>query len=176
MVAVVLGAATGLLAGRRPRQATATHIGRPNLILLGAGLAAAGCSRLPVGGAAAPGLAVAGYALLAVLALRLRHRPGMVLVTAGVLSNLVVILADAGMPVANMDPGTVSGLHHGLSRADHLTALSDVIPVPVLRLTASPGDLVVGVGAAVAAFAWLTTPRRPARSEKPGPGRAPAIR
>ena len=174
MVAVVLGAAAGLVAGRRPLQVSATHIGRPNVILLAAGLAAAGCSRLPVGGAA-PGLAVAGYALLGMLALRLRHRPGMVLVAAGLLSNLAVILADAGMPVATMDPGTVSGLHHGLSRADHLSALSDVIAVPILRLTASPGDLVLSVGAAVAAFTWLTTPRPPAGPQQPGAERAPVV-
>ncbi len=175
VVAVVLGAAAGLLAGRRPRPAAATGAGRLEPALLAAGLASAGCSRLPVGGAA-PALAVTGYGLLAVLAVRLRHHPGMVLVAAGMLSNLAVILADAGMPVATMDPAAVSGLHHGLTSADHLTALADVISVPALGLTASPGDLVVSLGAAVAAFAWLTAPRGGTNAARSGPGRSPAPR
>lgn len=175
VVAVALGAATGLLAGRRTGPALATSPRRMDPALLTAGLAASGCSRLPVGGAA-PALAVAGYGLLAVLAGRFRHHPGMVMVASGMLSNLAVILADAGMPVATMDPGAVSGLHHGLTSADHLTALADVISVPLLGLSASPGDVVVSVGIAVAAFAWFATPHGDAGGAPGGPDRAPASR
>lgn len=169
VIAVAVGVGAALAAGRRPPQAVLSGAGRTDVALLVAGLAAAACSRLPVGGAA-PDLAVAGYALLALLAVRLRRRPGMVLVAAGLASNLVVILADSGMPVATMDPAAVSGLHHGLTRADRLAGLADVITVPVLGLTASPGDLVVGIGAALAAFAWFTPASRlPPPAPAPGP-------
>lgn len=177
MIAVALGAAVGLLGGRRPPPAFVAGAGPTDLVLLVAGLAAVGCSRLPTTGAAAA-LAVTGYGLLALLAVRLRHHPGMAMVAAGLLSNLAVILADAGMPVTTMDPGAVSGLHHGLTSADRLTALADIISVPVLGVTASPGDLVLSLGAALAAFAWLTATGtgHPDERQQTVPGRTPDAR
>ncbi len=158
-IAVVVGAALGAATGRRPPR----RGGRPDR--MDVALLAAGALLSAVGtwvAAGDPGVAVAaaGYALLAGFAGRHREHPGMVLIAAGLVANLVVMAADGGMPVRGLAPGVSNGLHHSLTSADHLPALSDVIAVPALGLTVSPGDLVLSLGGAMAAFGWLVDPRR----------------
>lgn len=165
VIAVALGAAAGLLAGRRPPAAGDVPAGADVVLLVGGcGTALAG-GRLP--GRYVPlALTLAGYALLIAFALRQRRHPGMVAGAAGLAANMVVMAADRGMPVSTLAAGTSAGLHHGLSAADHLRGLADVIPIPYLGLTASPGDLVLAFGAAVAVFGWLR-PRVPAATDRP---------
>jgi hypothetical protein len=118
------------------------------------------------------GLAVldSGLALIAVgAAAAARIRAGFVLIAVGVAANLAVIAMDGGMPVRGV-PAAVqaAGHHHGVSSQDHLVALSDGIAIGAGMF--SPGDLAVGIGAAVAVFAGV--PRR--RPRTAGPFRAAA--
>jgi hypothetical protein len=126
--------------------------------LLGAGAVAELSAAHLLGSTTSVAVALAGYALLCAFGLSNRLHPGMLLVTAGLLANATVILADAGMPVAGVPAGASSGYHHGLRPGDHLTALADVIPVTSERL--SPGDVVLSAGGAVSLFTWVPPVRR----------------
>lgn len=176
VIAVILGVAAGLAVGRRPRAGLLREVRPLDAVALLGGLLLAIGARLPLGRAGCTGAAAAGYGLLALEALRLRRHPGLTLTAAGMLANLAVVLADEGMPVSSMSPGAVSGLHHGLTSADRLSGLADVVAVPLLGVTASAGDLVIGLGAAVAAFAWLTVAGTGAagRASRPAPPDRPA--
>ena len=182
LVAVVAGLLIGLAAGRRPPAGAAARVGagvRVGAVAVAVAVAVAGVTVALVGRAVPGGAGVAvlvgGYALLAATALAARRHPGMVLVAAGLLANLVVVAVDGGMPVRTLPPGAVaSGHHHGLGPADRLTGLADDTRLPVLGAVVSAGDVVACVGAAVAAFAWLEPVggRRPVR--RPPAGDRPA--
>jgi hypothetical protein len=102
--------------------------------------------------------------LLGVALLNIRVT-GMVLVAAGLLSNLVVISVDGGMPVRGLPPGQSAGpRHHGLGPGDRLTGLADIVRIEPLGQTVSGGDLVLSLGAATVTFGLL----------RPGRRRAPA--
>lgn len=122
------------------------------------------------------GLAVeaGGYAAMAAFTAANGRRSGMVLLTIGLLSNLVVVSVDGGMPVAGLPPGTsADGHHHGLTSADHLAVLADDVKVPLLSEQASAGDLLIALGAAVVAFGWVE-PARADRRRRPAPKAGPA--
>lgn len=102
--------------------------------------------------------AVTGYSLLCAFALANRLHPGMLLVTAGLLANATVLLANNGMPVSGMPINSTSGDHHGLRPGGHMTALADVIPFLSERM--SPGDVVLSLGGAVAVFTWIPAGRQ----------------
>ena len=161
VMALVAGALAGGLAGRtipaRPPRWT-----RPALLV--AGVALVLTSRWipgPPGGAT---LAL-GYGTLAGFAAANWRRAGLLLVTAGLLANAAVVAADDGMPVTGLAPGVAAGPHHhGLGAGDHLTALGDDIRIGPLGETVSPGDLLVAIGGALAAFAWLEPRRRNSRA------------
>lgn len=172
VIAVILGVAAGLAVGREARVGLLGEVRPLDAVALLGGLLLALGARLPLGRAGCTAMAAAGYGLLALEALRLRRHAGLTMISAGLVANVAVILADEGMPVSSMSPGTVSGLHHGLTSADRLPGLADVVAVPLLGLTASAGDLVIGLGAAVAAFAWLTAPGD--RASHPSPPDRPA--
>jgi hypothetical protein len=157
LVALCIGALVGVALGRRP-----PSVPRPwrAVVVLGVGVLLAGVGDRWAGGA---GLAVeaGGYFLLAGFALANRRRAGLILVAAGLVANLAVMTADGGMPVRGLYPAAAaSGHHHGLSRADRLSALADVIRVPGLHEMVSPGDLVLALGGAVAILGWLEPGRR----------------
>ena len=181
VVAVLAGLAAGLVAGRRPppELLPATPAAGRRVRAWAAGLAAGVLMALTgrwVAGGPGVALLVAGDAALAATALGARRHPGMVLVAAGLLANLAVVAADGGMPVRDLPPGAVAaGHHHGLGPGDHLTGLADDLRVPALGVTFSAGDVVAGLGGAVAAFGWLQPApgrRRPRRSPAAGPGPA----
>lgn len=139
-----------LAAGRRPPPARTV---RPPWTALALGASGVACL---LAGSGAFGPVVAGYALLLSAAGLEWKRAGMILVAAGLAANLAVIAADGGMPVKGLAAGAATGpLHHGLRAGDRLTGLADVIHVPFLSQVASPGDVVLALGAAVAMFAWL---------------------
>lgn len=153
LIAVVCGAAGGLLAGRRPPRRSGVPLPALAAALAGALCLTAGRGWLPA--------AAAGYALLLAAAALEWRRVGMVLVAAGLLANVAVIAADGGMPVKGLPPGAAAGpLHHGASAGDRLVALSDVIAVPVVSETVSPGDVALSLGGAVVMFFWLEPRRR----------------
>jgi hypothetical protein len=103
---------------------------------------------------------IAGYLMLVIFAATNIATTGMVLVAAGLLSNLVVIAVDGGMPVRGIQPGAADGpRHHGIRPGDHLTALADEVRIAPLGETVSAGDIVISIGAA-AAVATLMRPRR----------------
>lgn len=104
--------------------------------------------------------------------------PGMVLIASGLLMNLMVVLANGGMPVA---ASAVAAAHPGMLRAaipvgdfvhvdpgaaTRLVWLADVLPVPgpaALRSVVSSGDVLLfaGVFAATAVGqALASTPSR----------------
>jgi hypothetical protein len=151
--AVAAGLAIGILAGRRPR---------PGPPAFRAVAFLAGGVVCETAGAEWWASVLTGYVLLLCFALIERRRPGMVLVVVGLAANLTVIAADHGMPVKGLAPAAEAGArHHGLGPGDHLGALADVIEVPGGSVM-SPGDLVLCLGAAVAAFATLEPRRRSA--------------
>ena len=163
LVAVLAGLAAGLATGRRPPASagagrTAGWVDSHSagwLWGLAAGAAVALTGRLVTGDAGVVLLCL-GYAVLAGTALAARRHPGMVLVAAGLLANLVVVAVDGGMPVRDLPPGaTAAGHHHGLGPGDRLTGLADDVRMPAIGVTLSAGDLVACAGGALAAFAWL---------------------
>lgn len=123
-------------------------------------LAVAGGRLLPSTGAAAA-MSVTGDALLAILAGRHWRHPGAILIAAGLTANLLVTAVDRGMPVRAARPLAGSGLHHQLTAGDHLRGLVDLIHLPVLGILASPGDLTLCAGAAVAAYWGMRQIGRP---------------
>ena len=191
VIAVLAGAVLALACGRRPAAApsspsrqrpgddrrdipASSPLPRRSSDRIDTALLAGGAVLSPIGlwvtaGTASAVAAVAGYALLAGYSWRHRTHPGMTMVLAGLVSNLTVITVNAGMPVRGLSPGISTGLHHGMTAADRLTGLADVISLPVLGMTVSPGDLVLSLGGAIAAFFWLGRPPAPGH-----PGRVDA--
>lgn len=161
LIALCAAAAAGWLAGRRPPEGERRRGDRWRhllLVLVGAALIGAG-DRLASGGAGTV-LAAAGYVLVIGFLLANRSRAGLVLVALGLTANLVVIVADSGMPVRGLAPGRTTDGHHGLAPGDRLTGLADTIRVSPAGETLSPGDLLAIAGGAVAVFCWLEPPAR----------------
>ena len=112
--------------------------------------------------------AVAGFVLLN------RRHPGMFLVAAGLLLNVVVIAANEAMPVSSAaarsagvaaPPETSPDLkHEQLDEDTSLGFLGDVIPIPGLKEVLSLGDVVLGLGVGRLVYARTRGVRR---AEKP---------
>jgi hypothetical protein len=81
-----------------------------------------------------------------------RDIPGMWLIVAGAIMNLIVVLANSAMPVDARVAASVGvaipadGLHRELQDGDLLPFLTDVIPVPVVSRVYSVGDAMLAVG------------------------------
>lgn len=101
---------------------------------------------------------------LIAVALANRRQPGMLLLGAGLLLNLIVIVLNGGMPVALQAVQAIKEsasvvsvpaqdfVHVAASSATRLVWLSDVIPLDGpswLRSIASPGDCLLFAGVAV---------------------------
>jgi hypothetical protein len=157
LVALCIGSLMGLALGRRPPASRRPWRAGP-LLVSGVLLAGIGDHWR---GAAGLGVEIAGYILLVGFALANHRHTGLLLIAAGLTTNLVVMAADGGMPVRGLYPAAAaSGHHHGLSRDDHLTALADDMSLPGTDETVSPGDVVLALGGAVAILAWLEPGRR----------------
>lgn len=83
---------------------------------------------------------------------------GMPVVLAGAVANALVVLANTGMPVApaavrwlGSDPDLIvlDGAHHLADGATRFVWLADVVPVPLLDVVVSLGDVLVVAGLAV---------------------------
>ena len=193
LAAVLAGAVAGVAAGMarnpsradppapastaRSRRAGVRQWRRPELagLALASEAAAAFWPRAGVGTA----LQAAGYAVGAGFGFLNRRRPGTVLVSAGLIANLLVVALNGGMPVRGLPAGVPAGAHHhGLGAGDRLAFLADDLVVPVTGERVSAGDLLVALGGAVMAFSWAepalrterTGRRRGAVQATPGAG------
>jgi Family of unknown function (DUF5317) len=166
VLAIAVGCVAGLAAGGSWRNAARTP-------LRGVGLLLGGTACEAVAGWWASGwvgfaLVIAGLALLLGFAACNLRVTGMVLVAAGLLSNLTVIAINGGMPVRGVPAAAAFGpRHHGLRAGDHLTGLADVVHVAFLGQTISAGDIVLAVGVATVIVALLRPGRRPERGDSP---------
>jgi uncharacterized protein DUF5317 len=128
----------------------------------------------PVGavvGGAAPILYVASTVLVLAVVLRNRRLPGLKLVAAGAISNLVAIVANGGyMPadpgalaLAGMDPGTPYS-NSIVTNRPAFAPLTDIFALPDWMPFAnvfSIGDVLIGAGIVVAIAGGMAS-RRPA--------------
>jgi Family of unknown function (DUF5317) len=162
VIAIAVGCAVGLAAGGSWRDVAQAPVAGTGLLLAGAACEA-------VAGWWASGwtgfaLVVAGLVLLLGFAARNLRMTGMVLVAAGLLSNLIVIAINGGMPVRGVPAAATFGpRHHGLRPGDRLTGLADVVHASFLGQTISAGDIVLAVGVVTVIVALL----RPARRRQP---------
>ena len=111
----------------------------------------------------------AGELLVIVWALYVsRQVDGLVLVAMGTAVNLLVVVANRGMPVPLGHPAPAQFLHHVTTSADRLLWLSDRFHVGsgVFGGWDSIGDVIVlvGMGVVVAQLAWRDRQRVPASS------------
>ena len=170
LIGVVLAVGTSLLRGGRFAHAARNEIHwLPVLVagLLLQTLLDALAARGAVGAAATVALLLVSEAAVLGFCLRNCYRAGMVLVAAGFTMNVLVILANGGMPVApgaiaamGGDPATatIAGKHHLMTDATALPWLADVLPLPPVDLSVSVGDVVLVAG--MVPFAHdLMTPR-----------------
>jgi hypothetical protein len=169
LIAIGVGVVIGLLAGGSWRHAARAPV--KNLALLPAGAACEAVATWWGSGWMGFGLVVTGFVLLLGFAVSNLAIPGMVLVVAGLLSNLIVIAINGGMPVRGVPAAATFGpRHHGLRPGDHLTGLADVVHVAFLGQTISAGDVVLSVGVATVIVALMRprgsakTPGSPARA------------
>jgi len=110
------------------------------------------------------------------------YRAGMVLIGLGFTCNVLVIMANGGMPVGadairamGGDPAgaVLAGKHHLMTAATALPWLADVIPLPPIDLIVSIGDVLLVAG--MVPFAHdLMTPDEP--YARVGRRRSPARR
>jgi Family of unknown function (DUF5317) len=161
VLAIAGGCVAGLAAGGSWNNAAQAPVTGVSLLLAGAACEAV--AGWWVSGWTGFALVIAGLVLLLGFAACNLKMTGMVLVAAGLLSNLTVIAINGGMPVRGV-PGaaTFGPRHHGLRPGDHLTGLADVVHVSWLGQTISAGDIVLAVGVATVVVALL----RPARRER----------
>jgi hypothetical protein len=154
LVIVIVAAAIGLAAGGSLRAFEALHLHWWGLAVIGLALQAAPVPNLPLlsarGGAAV--VLIASYLLLLLVIILNRRIPAAPAMALGLILNLAVVGANAGMPVsANAiraaggsaaPSGVDSAKHHLMNEDDVLTLLGDVIPIPPpLAAVLSIGDL-----------------------------------
>jgi len=158
LIALAVGCAAGLLLGGKFANLWRASLRNAELLLAGAFCEFAG-DRWGTGWGGTV-VVIAGFVLLFGFAVRNIRLTGMVLVAAGLLSNLTVIALDRGMPVRGVPAGvTVGPRHHGEKPGDHLVGLADVVHVAPLGEMVSAGDIVLAVGVATV-IAGLMRPAR----------------
>lgn len=168
---IVVGVLSGLV---RPRT---SRYGAPRATLVIVGAAALHLASVPARGTLEVALLIASISVgLVWLALQQRHLPTLLLVI-GVLANLVVVVANRGMPV---DPAALSsvgreisdvtgsffGKHVVMDDTTRFAWLGDRIPVPIQRNVVSVGDVVM----AIAIVLWIADLVGGARHERRSAG------
>ena len=181
LVALLLGIVIGLMRGGSLKTLSAAELGAVPLVFVGVafqvGSAIAEHSPLrwlPLALILVSFLCVLGFAALN-FAL-----PGMTLIGAGAMSNLLVISINGGMPVsgdaiarAGLDnpfvgPGSIEkGAHHLMTAADKLRFLGDVIPVRVMANVFSVGDVLIWAGLLLMIAQLMVGPRGKRRLRAP---------
>jgi hypothetical protein len=171
LIALAVGCALGLLLGGRFRNLWRVSLRDVGLLLAGAVCELAG-DRWGSGWAGTV-VVVIGFVLLFGFAVRNIKLTGMVLVAAGLLSNMTVIAFNSGMPVRGVPAGATYGpRHHGEKPGDRLIGLADVVHIAPLDETVSAGDIVLSIGVATI----ITGLMQPARREAEPADVAPRIR
>jgi Family of unknown function (DUF5317) len=184
LLVVCLAVVAGSLAGGRLDRLP--HAGVRWAPLAGAGLA---LQLAPVPGRAALLLLYLSFGLLLVFAAANLRRAGFALILLGLVLNLAVIGANAGMPVARSaivasgQQDTLGELaengdgvkHHLASPATRLLPLADVLALPPpVKQVISVGDVAIDAGIfwfVVGAMGASLRRRRPLRSEAETVGR-----
>lgn len=151
---VVLGTVAGLLVARSWRPLASIQVRWLPLLLLAllirTGALLAGDLGLP--------LYISAIAATAFVALVNLQLPGAALIAIGGMLNLIVVLANGGMP---FDPAAVAAvggavprdrLHVVLSGTSHFSFLADVIPMPPFRGAYSLGDVLIAIGGFLVPF------------------------
>jgi hypothetical protein len=109
---------------------------------------------------------LASYAAVAGFTLLNRNLPGMLIATAAVALNVLVIAANGAMPVspdaarrAGVGLPETSVKHVVLDDDTRLPWLADVIPLPGMREVISIGDVLLALGLARLAYVRTRRPR-----------------
>jgi hypothetical protein len=155
LAVVILGVAVGLVAGGSLRAFEVLHLHWWGLAVVGLVLQAAPVQNLPLvsarGGAAI--VLIASYLLLLLVIVLNRRIPAAPVMALGLMLNLAVVGANAGMPVSadaiqaaggsvTTASGVESAKHHVMTEDDVLTVLGDTIPIPPpIAAVLSIGDL-----------------------------------
>ena len=97
-------------------------------------------------------LSIAGLLLVTVAAFANRALPGALAMALGSLLNVIVVLANGGMPIdpaalaASGKPAPSDGLHVILGATTRLPFLADVLLLPIVNNIYSVGDVVLAIG------------------------------
>jgi len=158
MVALALGVslAVGFVTGGSLRGLGQIRLRWPYLAIVGIVL-----QLFPLGGWQEDALVLGSFGALLVFALANIREPGFVLLAAGVALNLVVIVANQGMPVSRTALlrsdqqetytfliDSAGAKHHVATAQDVLRPLGDVIPIPApIAQAVSIGDVLMWAGA-----------------------------
>lgn len=156
---VVAGVLLGLLVGRDWRRLAKIQVRLMPVLVVSLALRAAA----PILSGAGLGLwtylaSIAGTGLVSVANYRL---PGMALIAIGSSSNLVVGIANGGMPVDLEAVARVGGtmpndaLHVPLTDAAKFAILADILAVGAVRGVYSVGDVLIAIGAFLLTFTAL---------------------
>lgn len=143
-------------------------------------------AREMVGDAGTVALLVVSEAAVLGFCVRNWYRAGMALIGLGFSLNVLVILANGGMPVGQDairamggDPSAavLAGKHHLATAATTFPWLADVIPLPPINLIVSIGDFVLVAGMIPFAHDMMTPDgplARAGRRRRPSVGQAGA--
>jgi hypothetical protein len=190
-ISLLLGVLAGIAAGGRPGSLTQLRLRAPGIVVgalaLQSLLALHGAGEMPAA-AHVTLLAVSYAAAGAWLVVNIPRRSrvlavGLAVTGLGWLSNMVVVLANSGMPVsvsalarigaspALLAGGGPLGKHLEQSSGAVLAFLGDTIPMPALNSVVSIGDLVMMAGMVCAVAAAMRVPRaaapNPAAAARP---------
>jgi MFS family permease len=106
-------------------------------------------------------LYMSGFIGIGIVAAANARLPGAALIALGTIGNVVVMLANGGMPydtrlvAAVGAPPPNDSLHVLLTPATHLPFLADVIPFGLVRSVYSVGDFLIAFGGFLIPFMWL---------------------
>lgn len=166
VVTLVVAVVAGWARGGRVRHLALVRLRHPWFVALAL---AAQLATAAVGAVAGGvGALLPGSSLLAVSAFLAANRrlPGVPLVATGFALNAAVILANGAMPVSpsalRRAGGTAGpltpGRHRLLAPGDRLPLLADVIPVPLLGIVVSAGDVLLAAGVALLVTTLMRAP------------------
>ena len=103
-------------------------------------------------------VSIAGTGLVALANVRL---PGVAFIAIGSLCNLIVVVANSGMPVDSEALAIAGGamprdaLHVPLDQATKFVLLGDILPIGLVSGVYSVGDVLISVGAFLLTFITL---------------------
>ena len=184
LIGVVLAVGTSLLRGGRLGNAGQNALFWLPVLVAGLALQTlldALAARGWIGDAGTVALLLVSEAAVLGFCIRNWYRAGMVLIGLGFTLNVLVILANGGMPVSpdairamGGDPtgAVLAGKHHLMTAATALPWLADVIPVPAIDLIVSVGDLVLIAGMVPFAHDLMTPDDVRARGGRRSPRRS----